>query len=160
VTQVALLGQFGLLETVLVLVATLAILRQPEEADAPCLEPLDVAFGASDLPVMPRQRKIRQLVFECVAAADRLPVDDAKGAALVFRVAFDAGFAAKRCMQSAGMQRSGMTREAFWIGDAAARLVALRATLRVVVRGMPFVQRARRHAKITLRPRRPRHQQT
>lgn len=76
-------------------VATLTILRHPKEAHASRLQTPDMTPGASDLSVMLRQRKVRNRMVERIAAADALPIDDAKRPALVFGVTGDATLASK-----------------------------------------------------------------
>lgn len=120
-------------------VTTLAILRHPEEAYASGLETLDMALGASDLPVMLRQGKIRYRMLERVASADRLPIDDAKRATLVFGVTLQTTLASKGCMQTTGVKRRAMAGQAFLIGDTATRFVALRTAVGIVVSRVSFV---------------------
>ena len=98
VASFALLGKFGFLETVRVLVAGLTVLRKAEEAQSSGLEMSSVTFGASHLTVVFRQREIRHFMLERIAPADRLPINDIIGAPLVFGVALHTRLAVKRDM--------------------------------------------------------------
>ena len=92
-----------------VCVTTLTILRHTKEAHSPCPETPYVALGTGDLPVMLRQREVRNLVFERIAATDGLPVDDGRHATLVLGVTLDATLTPKGHVQTTRMQRGAVT---------------------------------------------------
>ncbi len=92
-------------------------------------------------------------MIERIAAANCLPVDDAKRAPFVFRVTLDAVLATKGCVQTTRMKSDTMTGQALLIRDTTIRLMAFRAAVGIIISRVPFVQGTRRHAKETLRPR-------
>ena|ERR1700690_2441218 len=110
-TDITFLGQLRpRFEAMRARVATLTILRHSKEAHASRLQTSDMTLGASDLPVMFRQGKIRYLMLERIAAAYGLPINDTECTPLVLGVTLDAVLAAKCHMQATGMKRRCMAR--------------------------------------------------
>lgn|SRR5512145_1555597 len=97
------------------------------------------------------QREPGQIMLEAVTPTYLLPLDDIEGTPPVLDVTIDASPAAEGAMQPALVHQCPMAAKALLVRYTLARYVALIAALGVVVSGMAFIERPRRHTKEPLR---------
>lgn len=148
--EIALLAKLGLGEFMNTLVATLAVIRQPQVSDTSGFQSLVVTGGTGHLGVVFGQHEAGQIVFEGLLSADVFPIDDVGCSPLVTGVAADAlvGEGGVQALLLGDAFAQGfMAVQALGVGDTLIGFVALATTVRVVELGMAFAERSGRDPK-------------